>query len=458
MTNYSNIGQYGNIGSYGAGYASGPSASVMARVESAMAMHSGNVAKLNASVLRDQTKLSGLGQLQSALTGFQSIAERLAGNGLSTTVTSSTKGVLGATVGSAGKPGSYAVDVKQLAQGQVLNSDKVKSADGKIGTGSKATVTIEFGTVDGKDFKAGKGDSKSIVIDSSNNTLEGIAAALKKAGMDATVVKDGDGYSLSLKGTNGEANSMRISVTGDAAVKDLLSYNPATAGGMTQSAAAQDSVVVVDGKEVRGTSNKVEDAASGVTLQLTGTGKTDVVVAQDASQIGKNVGNFVTAFNDLQNTLAALQKGALKSDQALSQVSREMATLVRTASPTALAAAGITVDNSGKLQLDEKKLQSAIAADPAAVAKLFTDDGKGLADRFDSKIDALTGKNSTIQKEALAANKDLDSLATKKAEMSKAMTAQAQALAQMYTQQEQAASGGGAFGGGKPMSLFDFMV
>eukprot|EP01034_Spumella_vulgaris_P022287 gene22287-28403_t len=88
------IGNYGNL-TGAAAYGSGtPSASVLAKVERTLASQAGSVARLNTSLLRDQTKLSGLGQLQSALTGFQSIAERLAGSGLSTTATASGKGVL----------------------------------------------------------------------------------------------------------------------------------------------------------------------------------------------------------------------------------------------------------------------------------------------------------------------------------------------------------------------------
>ena len=48
--------------------------------------------------------------------------------------------VLAATVGNSSKavPGSYDVSVQQLAQGQVLNSEAVKTATTAIGTGVDA--------------------------------------------------------------------------------------------------------------------------------------------------------------------------------------------------------------------------------------------------------------------------------------------------------------------------------
>ncbi|MES2263157.1 MAG: flagellar filament capping protein FliD [Pseudomonadota bacterium] len=461
--NYGALGTFGSVGTFGTSTTSAtstPSASVLAKVERTMAGQTGSVSKLNASLTRDQTKLSGLGQLQSALTGFQSVAGRLSGAGLSTSASSSAKGVLSVAAGGTAKAGSYAVDVQQLAQGQVLTGAPRAAADAKIGTGSPATVKIEFGTADGDSFTPGKSAAKTITIDSKNNTLDGIASSLKAAGIDASVIKSEGGYALSVKGASGAANSLRISVSGDAAVKDLLAYSPGGNGKLAQTSAAQDALATVDGKQVRSASNTLDDAIAGASLTLTGTGKTDVVVAQDSSRIAKNVGNFVAAFNDLNNQLTALQKGGLKSDPALGQVGRELAQLVapNNGSTAALAAAGVTLDSSGKLQLDEKKLNAAIAADPDAITKLFTNDGKGLADQFDSKIDALTGNNGALRKETQAVGKEIATLGGKKAELAKALTAQANALVQLYTQQEQAASSDALPGYSGPRSLFDFLA
>jgi flagellar hook-associated protein 2 len=459
MANTTNIGNYGN---YGNASSSAPSAAVLAKVERTLAGQTGNISKLNGSLALDQTKLSGLGQLQSALTGFQSIAERLAGSGLSTSASYSTKGILSVTAGGTAKPGTYSVDVKQLAQSQVLNSAAQKAADAKIGTGAKATIKIDFGTLDGGSFTPGKDAAKSITIDSSNNTLDGIASAFKSAGIDASVVKSGSGYVLAIKGESGAAGSMRISVSGDAAVKDLLSYNPVASGGLTQTQAAQDAKATVNGQPVSGATNTFKDAIPGTSLDLTAVGKTDVTVAQDSSQIAQNVTNFVNAYNELNNQLTALQKGGLKQDQALGQVSRELNTLVAGAggvSKSALAAAGVTADSNGKLVLDDKKLKSAIAADPAAVSQLFTNNGKGLADQFDARIDTLTGKNGTIQKETVSINKDIATLTAKKADLAKTLTSQANALVALYTQQEQSAANGGALPGyNGPRSLFDILA
>ena len=439
-----------------------PSAEVYAKVEKQMLSQNTGVTKLNNNLTRDQTKLSALGQLQSALAKFQGVAQNMAGSGLATSATSSTAGVLKATTNDKAVNGTYAIDVKQLAQGQTLATAAQKASNTAIGTGATAQIKIELGSVDGKQFSAGDGKAITLTIDSSNNTLEGIAAALKKAGVDASVIKGEDGYTLTMNGQSGADNSMRISVTGDAAISNLLTYSPSASKGMQQTMAAQDALATVAGKEVKSASNTLSSAIDGVTVELKAKGETNLVVAKDSSQIASNVASFVTAYNELNAKMQSLQEGDLKYDTALKQVSTQMSQVLRTASNgvpvSVLASAGVTLGKSGELVLDEKKLKSAIEADPDAVSKLFTNNGKGVADQFGSKIGELTGTSSLITKEVQTVGKEITSLNTKKAELAKALTAQAEALVKLYSAQEQMGIGSVLPGYTGKSSLFDFMA
>ena len=439
-----------------------PSAEVYAKVEKQMLSQNTGVTKLNNNLTRDQTKLSALGQLQSALAKFQGVAQNMAGSGLATSATSSTAGVLKATTNDKAVNGTYAIDVKQLAQGQTLATAAQKASNTAIGTGATAQVKIELGSVDGKQFSAGDGKAITLTIDSSNNTLEGIAAALKKAGVDASVIKGEDGYTLTMNGQSGADNSMRISVTGDAAISNLLTYSPSASKGMQQTMAAQDALATVAGKEVKSASNTLSSAIDGVTVELKAKGETNLVVAKDSSQIASNVASFVTAYNELNAKMQSLQEGDLKYDTALKQVSTQMSQVLRTANNgvpvSVLASAGVTLGKSGELVLDEKKLKSAIEADPDAVSKLFTNNGKGVADQFGSKIGELTGTSSLITKEVQTVGKEITTLNTKKAELAKALTAQAEALVKLYSAQEQMGIGSVLPGYTGKSSLFDFMA
>jgi flagellar hook-associated protein 2 len=440
------------------------STDVYNRVQQTLASQNSGVSKLNATLTRDQTKLSGLGQLHSALSTFQTLAQSLAGGGLSTSASSSGKGVLSATTTGDAKTATYAVDVKQLAQGQFLISDQFASSASALGAngGAGATVKIDFGTAGDKGFVAKAGAAKSITIDASNNSLDGIAAALKAAGVDASVVKGEGGYALKIAGQTGADNSLRISISGDAALKDLLAYNPDGVQKLKQTQSAQDALLTVDGKDVKSASNTLSKVIDGASLTLAGKGKTDVTITRDASKISSNLKSFVSAYNDLNAKLQALQKGNLKSDVALGQVSSQLSMIIKTAGGASLAAlnnAGLSLEGGGNLKLDDKKLQAALALDGNAVGNLFTNNGKGLADQLASKAASFTANNSVISREAATVNKELVSVNAKRAALSKALTAQASALAALYTQQAQTGSGsalGGAAGAGS--SLFDLLA
>jgi flagellar hook-associated protein 2 len=432
------------------------SADVYAKVEKVMSTQTAGIQKINDGLTADQTKISALGQLQSALADFQSAAEALAGAGLSTAASSSTAGILTASTTDTSAVGSHTVDVTQLAQSQLLSTSAQASQTAAIGSGAASTIQIDYGSAgsDGS-FTAGAA-RKSISIDSSNNTLQGIAGALQAAGINAQIVQGSGGYSLSIVGPSGAANSMRISVTGDSSVQGLVSYDPAAKGGMTQVTAAQDAIATVDGKQVTSASNTISGAITGTTLNLTGKGSTTVTVAQDSSKIAGNIAGLATAYNALNAKIKSLQAGDLKSDTAVNQAASHLARILQTGgsgnvSVAALSKAGISLDKDGNMQVDSTKLNAAITANPASIGKLFTDNGNGIADQLSAASAVLTGSNGIVQTELSRATTDFSALTAKKTTLGTALTQQATLLANLYTQQEADASSGST-------SLFDMMA
>jgi flagellar hook-associated protein 2 len=173
-----------------------------------------------------------------------------------------------------------------------------------------------------------------------------------------------------------------------------------------------------------------------------------------SAEVNSQVQNFVAAYNALNTKLQSLQSGDMKSDPGLAQVSAQMTQALRdaggTSSTGALSKAGISL-SGGKLTIDSAKLTAALAADPAGVAGLLSGNGNGVADKLSSKLGALTASGGAIGRETAATTKDISNTESKRATMTKTLTAQATALAALYTQQEQAGASGGA------TSLFDMM-
>jgi flagellar hook-associated protein 2 len=286
--------------------------------------------------------------------------------------------------------------------------------------------------------------------------------------VDVSVIKGDDGqYALSIAGQPGAANSMRISVSGDAALKDLLAFDPDGKQELKQTKPAQNAILTVDGgAEITSASNTVKDKGiAGATLTLSTSGKTDVTITQDASQIGANLKSFVAAYNDLNAKLQKLQNNDLKGDTAVNQVVSQMGLLLKTGggsvSINALNAAGVSQDATGNLVIDDKKLTAAIGADSSAVAKLFTNDGRGIADLLSNKAGLFTASTSIISKEAQLTSNEITSINSKRANMTKAMTAQANALVALYTAQAQTGAGSAMFGSGAAAgstgTLFDML-
>lgn len=435
------------------------SADVYAKVDKIMQAKNTVAPQLNAALAADQTKLSGLGQLQSALASFQDIAKSLSGDGLNLSASSSNTSVLTAATSSSSVAGSYTVQVNQLAQGQVLQSQSAASENATMAIGLSSKISFEFGSTAVNTFTSNSAlnATKTVTIPSGTYTLGDIASAINSAniGVSAKVVASGTGYALQLSSPAGADNSMRISVAGDTAMQNLLSYNPSGAKSMTQTAASQDATFTINGVSYNSSSNTTPSAVTGTSLGLVAKGSSQLVVATGSTQIAQNVTNLVNAFNTLNDKLNALKQGALKSDGSAARAQSQLQSILTSSnvSMQTLASLGVSIQANGNLSIDTNALQSAISADPAGVAKLFTNGSSGLTESFSSQIQAILSPAGELSKKTTSINQDITTLNTKKDALEKSLTAQTNALVQYYSGQ----SGSGASSSSQgSYSLFDY--
>ena len=119
--------------------------------------------------------------------------------------------------------------------------------------------------------------SASISIDSTNNTLAGIAAAINAApnnpGVSASILTTTAGARLVLTGNaTGAANAITVTQSGGDGGLAALVYDPANnVTNLTQTQAALDANFSVNGFAATSPSNQVTSVISGVTLNLLGT-------------------------------------------------------------------------------------------------------------------------------------------------------------------------------------------
>jgi flagellar hook-associated protein 2 len=341
------------------------------------------------NIIANQTQavtaqVSALASFKSALSTFQSSLSSLStSSGFNVkTASSSDPTTFTATAQSGAPVGSFKVTVSALASAQQLLSGAF-TASTPVGTGS---LTLSLGST-----------SFNVNIDSSNNTLSGIAAAINSAsgnpGVSATIVNGTDGEHLLLSSSLTGATSIIQVTAGAGGGLSALAYGGTNTANYTQQSQAQDASFSVAGVPYTSASNTVSDAISGVTLSLLGKTAANtsatLTVASDTSTITANVSSFVAAYNSLQTTLTQLggydassgAAGAMLGDALLTgmqtQLRHALESVVDTGSATytSLASIGIASQKDGTLALNSNTLATALSTNVSAVSTLFS--GKG---------------------------------------------------------------------------------
>jgi flagellar hook-associated protein 2 len=359
-------------------------------------------------------QISGVSTLKSGITSFSSAMTSLVKSGsLTTQPTSSNTSVLSVSglAGAALSGFSASVEVRQLASAQSAATSPMASHTAPIGTG-KLTLTLGTGSVTNgalTSFTPGSGTPVDITIDSTNSSLDGIAAAInaKNAGVTATVVSDSDGSRLMLKGKTGGDQAFTLTATEDSSAPGLAALNVGPgATGTTIGTPAQDAIVAIDGTALKRSSNSISDLIPGVQLNLNSAapGTTVTLGTQSPSAaISQAVSDFVDTYNQFQATLAAQTDpatGALHSDPAAKSLTRSLAQLTLTklvanapaGAPTTLADLGVATNRDGTLSVNADQLAAALAKNPAGVEAMFADgsgaSGGGLAAALSAVSDA----------------------------------------------------------------------
>ncbi len=369
-----------------------------------------------------KSTITALNTVQGAVSSFQTAVQGLTSLGqYQSYTTSSSNSAVSATASTSAIPGSYSVSVSQLAQAQSLVAAGQTSETAPIGTGATTTLNFTLGTISGGTLSSGVysgatftpngGGTKSVTINSSNDSLSGIASAINAAGIGvtATVVNNGSStpYQLVLTGPSGVSNSMQISVSGDATLSSLLSYNPAGTQDLTQVSAAQNAQLTVNGIALSQASNTVSNAVQGLTFNLTGTtaSPATVSVAQNTGAVTTAVNNLVSAYNALNTAIQGVASynsstntaGPLFGDPMVNNIQNQIRSILNTPISgttsvySTLAEIGVTFQQDGSMAVNSSQLNTALATSPSDIASLFSTVGKAT----DSLVQYANSSTST---------------------------------------------------------------
>jgi flagellar hook-associated protein 2 len=354
--------------------------------------------RLNTEEAKVQAKLSALGTLRSSLAKFRDTLTTLKSldKFQGRQVTLSEQDFIAATATSTAVPGSYQIEVEQLAA-----AHKLQSAPGAF---ASATVPVGVGTL----HISSGGENFDVVVDSSNNTLAGIAAAINSsaagAKVQATVLTAAGEARLTIAArTVGAANALTITQTdGDGGLAGLV--YPPSGGGLTQVQAALDARAVIDGLTVTSATNTLTGAIAGVDVTLNEVNAADettqITIGYNRTAARQTIDQLVKSYNEVVDAIKSVatynpetkQGGPLFGDAGVrnlvSQLRRELTANVSGLSGPfdMLAEIGISADLNGKLSVDSADLDAAFNTNFDAVGALFATDDVGVAVKLDSLL------------------------------------------------------------------------
>jgi flagellar hook-associated protein 2 len=318
---------------------------------------------LDSEVSAYGTFTAALDTLQAALPALQDPSQLA---GFSATVAD--KNIASASTSSDAVAGTYSLQVNNLATVATATSAALSST-AAVGTG---TLTIAVG-----------GSSTAITIDSTNNTLAGIAAAINSTanvGVSASVITTTGGSRLVLTGsTTGAANQITVTPSGgDGGLASLaLTTVP-----------AQDANFSINGFAATSGSNVVANAISGVTLNLQQASApatpTTLTISPDTSSAQTSIDGFVTAVNGVLSSIQTLTAynpstqtaGPLNGNATLEAFQNQLQSILGQftnsgGSVKSLTDLGITAGTDGTYTTDDTTLGNALTASLASVGNLL---------------------------------------------------------------------------------------
>jgi flagellar hook-associated protein 2 len=303
--------------------------------------------------------------------------------------TSSQPGVVAATADSSAALGNHVITVGNLATTSSYYTGALASSSTTFNSGS---FTLQVGS----------GSPVTITVDSTNNTLDKLAAYINgnSFGVSASVVNDASGARLALV-------SQTTGLPGD-----LIIAGNTTGLSFNKSANGTNAALTIDNVPVSSTSNTVTGALQGVTLQLMGQSATPVTlsVAQDTTGIKQAINDFVDSYNAVISAINVQYKvdpntyvaGELAGDSTLRSIQSSLLSDVTYAISdnsgiTGLASIGVKMQNDGTLTADDSKLSSVLSNNLAQVQNLFQSvKPAGFASNFAADLTQMTSSAGAI--------------------------------------------------------------
>lgn len=264
----------------------------------------------------------------------------------------------------------------------------------------------------------------------------------------ASLFNDGSGitpYRLSIGATgSGSAGELILDGTGGFDFRTLTR--------------AQDAAITLgegNGLLLTSSTNTFSNVIEGLTLNVSNVDDraVTVTVGTDVDVVVTALKGFVEDFNATTKRikevgsydLASEKAGVLLGDSAISTIESRLLAMVSGSSAsgtsvTRLSQVGITFTDGRTLAFDETAFRNALAADPEAVIRFFTDEDTGRAVKMKSTLESLSGSEGVIKRRNAALDKQREALTTRITQLTELLDLKKARLTKQFIAMEQAMS------------------
>ena len=328
-------------------------------------------------------KVSGTAQLKSALqtlkTAFEVVDDKRDFN-FSSLSNTNPENIYADFDTSTSVPGTYKINVSQLAQNDSIRSSAESSQTADQNGTSAATLVIRIGT----------GTAKTLTLSANATSLNELVTGINNLDIDVTarVVEVSTGsYRVVVEGPQGADNALTIT---DSVFGLTTDTSAATYSSSSKTQAAQNATISVNGLSVSRPSNEVDDLVPGLKLDLMAVTSSDAVlsVSRNVSTAKNAITNLVTAYNAFDTIMGDLtdaetstgELALLKSDSAVRAIGDKVKAFLTSDSSTPgtniakMSDLGITIQQDGKFKINSTTMGTAMNSYYDEIAKLFSGD------------------------------------------------------------------------------------
>lgn len=370
-----------------------------------------------------QAKISAFGTLESALDKFRDAAEALGEeDSFRSVATNQTGESVTFTTGTDVALGSFDINVTQRARAYSIATQGVADKDADLGAGS---VSIDLAN----------GESLEVTLSEDKSSLKDLRDAIndQNKGVQASIVNDGSGTPYRLVMTSAKTGTEEAisGVSFSGGLGSALSLDGAS------EVTARNAEFTINGIAMQSQSNKVEDAIQGVTLNLVEEGESSLDITRDTDAIKKAVNEFVSAFNNLKESIGSLtsfnsetgESGELIGNSTVRRIESELRGVlsagVDEGEYRVLADLGVSLQRDGTLKVNDEDLDEAISNNLEGVSRFFVgrDENDGIIGKLDSALEDMLEDDGMIDRVTEGFETSIDSLSKRYDRMEQSIAA-----------------------------------